>query len=173
MLNPSYSMKISVISMSLIKCNIGTTFLICYMSPTYITKKLVGLPLIFLYIHMVHLYLIQSNILTISSKIEVPSPQYLSKFINVFILPLEITSLDKVWQQQESEQTFLIATCWVIPIGAITIVHTQLMFQIFISNIMVSSQLSESLLMTISKQAKEILFLMMYGVSSFSMINHI
>ena len=61
-------------------------------------QEVSGLPLIFLYTHTVHLYLIKSNILTISSKIEVPSFQYLSEFINVFALPLETTSLDEVWQ---------------------------------------------------------------------------
>ena len=87
-----------MISKPLIECNIGTTFPIYYMSPTYITKKLVELPLIFLNTYMVHLYLIKSNILTILSKIEVPTPHILSKFIKIFALPLETTSLDGVWQ---------------------------------------------------------------------------
>ena len=86
-----------MISKPLIECNIGTTFPIYYMSPTYITKKLVELPLIFLHAHMVYLYLMKSNILTILSKIEVPT-HILSKFIKIFALPLETTSLDGVWQ---------------------------------------------------------------------------
>ena len=93
-----FFMKIFVISILLIECNIGTIFPIYYISSTHIIQKLVGVPLIFLHIHMVHLYLIKSNIMTISSKIEVSSSQYLSEFINTFALPLETTSLDKMWQ---------------------------------------------------------------------------
>ena len=91
-------MKTSVISKPLTECNIGTTFSISYMSPTYITKKLVRLSPIFLHTHMVHLYLIKSNILTVLSKIEVPTPQYLLEFINTFTLPLKTNSLDGMWQ---------------------------------------------------------------------------
>ena len=91
-------MKTSMISKSLTECNIKTIFPISYMSPTYITKKLVGLSLIFLHTHMVHLYLIKSNILTIPSKIEVPSPQFLLEFTNAFALSLETASLDFMWQ---------------------------------------------------------------------------
>ena len=91
-----YFMKISVISKPLTECNIGTTFSISYMSPTYITKKLVRLSPIFLHTHMVHLYLIKSNILTVASIIEVPTPHKLS--IKVFALLLETTSLDGVCQ---------------------------------------------------------------------------
>ena len=144
-----------MISMSLIECNIGITFPISCMSPTYITKKLIGLPPIFLHTHMVHLFLIKSNILTISSKIEVPSPQYLPEFINAFTLSLETTSLDSVWQQQKFGLTSLIATCWFIPIDASTIVYTWLMYREFILDSIVLSHLSESLLMTIFKQSRK------------------
>ena len=93
-----YSMKTSVISKPLIECNIELIISIYCMSPTYITKKLVELSLIFLHIHMVHLYLIKSNVLTIPSKIEVSTSHKLSEFIKVFALPVETTSLDGVWQ---------------------------------------------------------------------------
>ena len=48
--------------------------------------------------HMIHLYLIKSNILTISSKIKVPSSQCLLESINAFAFPLETNSLDGMWQ---------------------------------------------------------------------------
>ena len=138
-----------VISKLLIECNIGTTFPISCMSPTYITKKLVGLPPIFQHTYIVHLYLIKSNILTVPSIIDVPTLHKLSEFIKAFALLLEITVLDSVCQQQESEQASLIATCWVIPIGASTIVHTWLMFRESILDDNISGQMLESLLITI------------------------
>ena len=61
------------------------------------------LPLIFLYTHMVYLFLIKSNILTVPSKIKVPTPHKLPEFIKAFALPLEPTSLDGVWQKQKSK----------------------------------------------------------------------